>query len=280
MNRRKNRTLSLLYIAFLCLMMWGIAGCAHPLEKEPEKRQEQQAYGTEQDTDGEKQPAGETEHADQDRMSIVEESAKDADVDFKALKEENADIFAWLYIPDAGIDVPVLQSTRGDDFYQNHNAEGEADADGAVYIELANLTSMCDFNTVLHGSIGIDGAGAFAGLERFREPDFFDAHEDIYLYLDGNILIYKIFAAYERENASLLCSYDFTYFAGCQEFLNDLYHTRDLRMNLREGWEGVSPYHFLITLTEEGGEDTERQFVVVAVLTQDAAGTVNRIVAE
>ena len=51
-------------------------------------------------------------------------------------------------------------------------------------------------------------------------------------------------------------------------------------MNLREGWEGITPYHFLITLTTQREDDADRQFVVLAILTQDAAGTIDRIVAE
>lgn len=62
--------------------------------------------------------------------------------------------------------------------------------------------------------------------------------------------------------------------------MNDLYSIRDMTMNLREGWEGITPYHFLITLTTQREDDADRQFVVLAILTQDAAGTIDRIVAE
>lgn len=211
---------------------------------------------------------------------IPGESAADVQIDFAALREENQDIFAWISIPETDIDCPVLQSTQGDDFYESHNAYGQEDEHGAVYIELANLTSMCDFNTVLHGKTGDDENGPFAGLYRFADPGFFEEHERLYLYLDGNVLTYEIFAAYERENTSLLRSYDFTYMEGCEQFLNDLYSIRDMTMNLREGWEGITPYHFLITLTTQREDDADRQFVVLAILTQDAAGTIDRIVAE
>ena len=208
---------------------------------------------------------------------IAGESGADAQIDFAVLHPE---IFAWIYIPGTSIDCPVLQSVQGDDFYESHDAYGQEDDDGAAYIELANLASMCDFNTVMHGKTGSDENGPFAGLYRFADPVFFEEHESLYLYLDGNVLTYEIFAAYERENTSLLRSYDFTYLEGCEEFLNDLYSIRDMTMNLREGWEGVTPYHFLITLTTQREDNADRQFVVLAILTQDAAGTIDRIVAE
>lgn len=208
------------------------------------------------------------------------ESAADGTVDFAALGEINSEIFAWLYIPDTAIDCPVLQSGQSDTFYEDHNAYGKEDDAGAAYIELANLTSMCDFNTVLHGKTGTDEDGLFADLYRFADPQFFEDHEYVYLYLDGNVLTYEVFAAYERENTSLIRTYDFTYLSGCQKFMDDLYGTRDMQMNLREGWENINAYNYVITLTTQKAENAEHQFVVVAVLVEDAAGTINRVVTE
>lgn len=209
-----------------------------------------------------------------------EESVEDKPIDFYELREINPEIFAWLYIPGTEINYPVLQSGQSDTFYESHNAEGKEDNTGAVYIELANLTSMCDFNTVLHGKTGADEAGLFADLYQFADPDFFKDHEYAYLYLDGNVLTYEIFAAYERENTSLIRTYDFTYMSGCQQFLDDLYGTRDMTMNLREGWENVGVYNYVITLTTQRAENAEKQFVVLAVLIQDEAGTISRVVTE
>lgn len=222
-----------------------------------------------------------------DKEEYIEEIAEEeveettnASIDFDEVREINPDIFAWLSIPGTEIDHPVLQSGQSDTFYESHNAEGKEDNTGAVYIELANLTNMCDFNTVLHGKTGEEGDGLFADLHRFADPDFFKDHEYAYLYLDGNVLTYEIFAAYERENTSLIRTYDFTYLSGCQQFLDDLYGIRDMTMNLREGWENVGVYNYVITLTTQRAENAEKQFVVLAVLVQDEAGTINRVVTE
>ncbi len=218
---------------------------------------------------------------EQPTTGLKYESAVDAAVDIRALQEENPDVFGWLYVPGTDIDFPVLQSEEADDYYKNHNAFGEASEEGALYTELANLKNMCDFNTVIHGKCSEDGeSGLFADLYRFADPDFFREHENVYFYIDGNLLTYEIFAAYERDNTSLIRTYDFTYMSSCQDFLNDLYGTREMGMNLREGWEDLTPYHFLITLTTQRGEDTDKQFVAVAVLTGDEAGTIDRIVIE
>lgn len=232
-----------------------------------------------QETDGWlSQEAGASEETEQAGKGIANESAKDTMVDFETLQAENPDIFAWLYIPDTDIDHPVLQSEEADDYYESHNAYGESDETGALYTELANLKNMCDFNTVIHGRA--QEGNAFCDLYHFTDPDFFDSHEKLYLYLDGNLLTYEIFAVYERENTSLIRTYDFTYIAGCEQFLNDMYSTRDMGKNLREGWEGVTAYHFLLTLTVENPSDSGRQLIVLAALIGDAAGNIDRIVTE
>lgn len=251
--------------------------------QEAENVQDADAY-TDKNTDGGTEEGGEIMAPEPEtgmgKAGFAGETAKDAQIDFTALQGENPDIFAWIYIPDTQIDYPVLQSEEADDFYENHNAYGKDDSAGAVYIELANLTSMCDFNTVLHGKTQPDENGLFADLYHFADPDFFEEHEQIYLYLDGNVLTYEVFAAYERENTSLIRSYDFTYISGCQQFLDDLYGAREMNKNLREGWEDLTPYHFLITLTTQKEENSDRQFVVVAALIDDAAGTIDRVVFE
>ena len=265
-NRKGIPTFLMLILVLVC-----VGGCGAETQTDEAQTAEDAAEGIESIED-----AARLRHTEK----FVGESAEDAQVDFDALKQTNPDIFAWLYIPDTEIDCPVLQSGQSDSFYENHNAYGEEDDAGAVYIELANLASMCDFNTVLHGKTGADENGLFADLHRFADPDFFADHEYAYLYLDGNVLTYEIFAAYERENTSLIRTYDFTYLSGCRQFLSDLYGTRKMGMNLREGWNGVNEYNYVVTLTTQEEENTKRQFVVLAVLIEDAAGTINRVVME
>lgn len=258
----------------LLFMVAGTAGCGNAQEVQNEQTEAEPS-----DVSAEEPEAG-IEDDDIETTGLAYESAEDTQIDFAVLKEENPDIFAWIYIPGTAIDYPVLQSDQADDFYEYHNAYGETDDSGAIYIELANLSSMCDFNTVLHGKTGADSNGLFSDLYRFANPDFFEDHEQIYVYLDGNVLTYEVFAAYERENTSLIRTYDFTYISGCEQFLNDLYATRDMSMNLREGWDDITPYHFLITLTTQKEENAEKQFVVIAALMQDAAGTIDRVVTD
>ena len=222
------------------------------------------------------------------------ETAADGQVDLAAMRAMNPDIFGWIYVPGTRIDVPILQSVD-DVTYETVNALGEADEGGAVFTELANLPDMCDFNEILHGAAASEGQ-PFADLQWFLEPKFFDTHREAYVYIDGNKLTYELFAAYRRENTSLLRLYDFTGEEGCRRFITDLMMNRDMSTMFRTGYEDINPYHFLITLTghvqgkaSEGNEISTRiaqgetglspageQIVVIGILTGDEAGTIDR----
>lgn len=262
----------------------GVGSAGNMTERSnTEKNSIEENIVEENSTDGAEDGDGtvENESSMSEGTGIAEETANDATIDFAALKAENPEIFGWLHIPDTTIDAPILQSAEADDYYETHNAMKEADEGGALYIEAANLSSMCDFNTVIHGKTAEDGeSGLLADLYQFADPDFFDSHEQMYVYLDGNVLTYEIFAAYERENTSLLRTYDFTYIDGCNQFLEDLYGIRDMSMMIRAGWDEVTPYHFLVTLTTTKGENPDRQFVVLAALIEDPAGNIDRAVWE
>ena len=285
--KKWNRWNKLLAVALAAASVTGCAGSRPESAAEDNIVEEETADTVEPGEAGgsgiDSMPLEETapEETKETASAILQESAQDAQVDFRALKEENPEIFAWLYIPDTSIDAPVAQSGESDEYYASHNITKENDENGALYIEAANLTSMCDFNTVIHGNTAEDGeSGLFAELYQFSDPDYFDSHEQMYLYLEDNVLTYEIFAAYERENNSLIRTYDFTYLSGCDQFLKDMYGIRSMNMMIRSGWEDVTPYHFLVTLTTSRGKDSDSQFIVLAALIEDPAGTIDRAVME
>ena len=285
--KKWNRWNKLLAVALAAASVTGCAGSRPESAAEDNIVEEETADTVEPGEAGgsgiDSMPLEETapEETKETASAILRESAQDAQVDFRALKEENPEIFAWIYIPDTSIDAPVAQSGESDEYYASHNITKENDENGALYIEAANLTSMCDFNTVIHGNTAEDGeSGLFAELYQFSDPDYFDSHEQMYLYLEDNVLTYEIFAAYERENNSLIRTYDFTYLSGCDQFLKDMYGIRSMNMMISSGWEDVTPYHFLVSLTTSRGKDSDSQFVVLAALIEDPAGTIDRAVME
>ena len=207
---------------------------------------------------------------------LAGESAADGHVDFEVLQEENPDIFAWLYVPGTDIDYPVLQSPVSDDYYKSHGQNGQEDESGALYTEMPNMMNMCDFNTIIHGKDNEDG-DLFTGLHKFEDPDFFEKNEEFYIYLPDNVLTYEVFAAYYDDGSDILRRFDYTTYAGCEAHLEQIYAAREMGKQLREGWEDLMPYHFLVTLDGSVREDG-KQYVVIGALTGDAAGVIDRVI--
>ena len=213
----------------------------------------------------------------EEAKGLANETAADGHIDFEALQKENPDIFAWLYVPGTEIDDPILQSPVSDDYYKSHTADGAEGAAGALYTEMPNMMNMCDFNTIIHGK-DEEKTDLFSDLHKFEDPDFFGEHEVFYIYLPDNVLTYEIFTAYYDEGSDILRRYDYTTYAGCQSYLKQVYDLRDMSKNLREGWDDLTPYHFLVTLDGSIRENGEKQYTVTGVLIGDAAGRIDRVI--
>ena len=252
-----------LMAAWLFLLALMAAGCGSGKDAE--------GAGQAQDMDGVSMESGAGE------SGLAHETAADGHVDFEALQRENPDIFAWLYVPGTDIDMPVLQSPVSDDFYKNHTANGIEGQEGALYTEMPNMMNMCDFNTIIHGKDSKE-SDLFASLHRFEEPEFFRENEKFYLYLPDNVLTYEVFAAYYDESSDILRRFDYTTYAGCEAYLRQVYSSREMGTQKREGWDDLTPYHFIVTLNGEVRNGEGKQYVVLGALIGDAAGKIDRVI--
>lgn len=258
------------------LSVVSMAGCGGTAAKESIEQ------GAVSDLNGENQAKSDmvsNPQRNEETGGLANETAADGHIDFVRLQQENPDIFAWLYVPGTVIDYPVLQSPISDDFYMAHTADGTAGEAGALYTEMPNMMNLCDFNTIIHGK-DINEADLFADLHKFENPDFFTEHEVFYIYLPDNVLTYEVFAAYYDLGSDILRRYDYTTYEGCQDHLRQIYSLRDMNKNLREGWEDLTPYHFLVTLNGNIRESQDKQYVVIGVLTGDEAGNIDRMILE
>ena len=125
------------------------------------------------------------------------------DVDIARLQSEvNPDIYSWIYIPQSGIDAPILQNNE-DGYYLKHNEKGEPDADGAIYTLALNKKDFSDNVTVVYGYNDGSEEG-FSNLDLFADPVFFQNHPFIYVYTEDSLLVYQVYAAYESDDRDIL----------------------------------------------------------------------------
>lgn len=171
-------------------------------------------------------PSDQPEQSEQDSDETPEKSETDAapseeeplmktvrlPVDFAQLQAEAPDIYAWLELPDTGIDDPVLQRAGADLFYNSHNAYGQYYMCGAVFSQSAyNGRNFDSPMTVLYGHSTVLGQpGAFMELNNYADEAYFDAHREMRVYMPDGMYVYRIFAACVHSNEHLLYCHDFS----------------------------------------------------------------------
>ena len=189
-------------------------------------------------------------------------------INFSALWEINTDLYAWIKIPNTAIDYPIAQYPGEDDtYYLNHNMYKESAFAGCIYTEKLNSKDFTDPNTVLYGH-NMQNGTMFRALHNFRDKDFFDQNQYIYVYLPDKTLTYQIFSAYEYDDRHLLYSFDFTNKEVFQEYLNYaqnptssmMYNTRDLNVTTDDK---------IITLSTCLGDIETSRYLVQGVLIKD-----------
>ena len=134
----------------------------------------------------------------------------DKNIDFDKLhREVSDDIYAWIYIPNTNVDYPVFQHPTDNAYYLEHNVDGSEGYPGCIYTENYNSKDFSDPQTVIYGHNMRDGT-MFSDLHKYEEQEFFDENKYVYIYTEDMVYVYRIFAAYQTNNAHQLLNFDFS----------------------------------------------------------------------
>lgn len=184
-------------------------------------------------------------------------------IDFKTAQTDNKDICGWIQVP--GIDVidyPILQSDAetDDNFYLDHDSNGNYRDYGSIYIQKLNHNDFSDPNTLIYGHDMLNGS-MFGELRKFRDKEFFDSHREIYIYTPGHILKYEIVSAFVYDNRHIMNSFNFSDADERQEFFDTCVNPTSFTKNVIEGAKLESDDK-IITLSTCTGNPSERYLVV------------------
>ena len=151
----------------------------------------------------------------------TEEPMIENPIDFTSLWEQDKNVYAYIVIPDTNISYPILQSDeeQPEDYYLDHNLDGSSGYPGCIYTQRLNSEDFDDYNTVIYGHNMRNGDG-FHDLHQFREEEFFNQNEYIYIYTPEYMLTYQIFGAYVFTDVLILAAYDFETEEGYQDYLD------------------------------------------------------------
>lgn len=189
----------------------------------------------------------------------------DKTLDFADLQENtNADIYAWIYIPNTQIDYPVVQHPTDNYYYLDYNLDGSKGYPGCIYTENYNTKDFTDPLTVMYGH-NMKNGSMFAGLHRFEDAEFFKENPYVYIYMEDDILVYQIFAAYEYSDAHLLYGVNLSSEAVFESYLEDMLSTHTMTFNRREDVE-VTGRDKVLTLSTCIANKADNRYLVQGVL--------------
>lgn len=190
------------------------------------------------------------------------EETDDPDIDFDALMEINADIYAWIYVPGTNINYPILQSgdDKEEDYYLEHNLDGTQGKPACIYTQKRNSKDFTDPNTVIYGHNMRDGS-MFRTLHEYEDAAFFAEHSFFYIYTPDEKITYQIFAAYRYSNTNILEEYDdFWNEEDFGDYLEMILNQDNSICNLNRDVE-VSSEDTIVTLSTCIGDDDYRYLV-------------------
>lgn len=270
MEQKKDRRIWLVVCALLLLIV-GIAAAALAVGTE-RRRNAGDTYGTMQDEvnavsgKDEKEENGLTADAEEaDRLAQLGIEIPEKNLDWDALRQENPDIYAWIYVPDTDVDYPVLQHPTDNSYYLNYNIDGTKGYPGCIYSEDYNAKDFSDVHTVLYGHNLKDGT-MFTSLHNFEDKDLFGRDHYIFIYTESGALVYQIFAAYEFDSRHLLDNFDFTNEYVYADYLKAVYETDGRVANVRQDIEVTVEDRILTLSTCTADHDSSRRFLVTGVL--------------
>lgn len=157
---------------------------------------------------------------------------------FDDLQAINPDVYAWVSVPDTGIEYPIFQSNQDEDdnYYLHRNIYRDYEFQGVIYTQKGNAKDFSDRVTVVYGHNMLNDS-MFSNLDMFLDETFFDEHPYFYIYTPGHILTYEIVSAHQYDKRHILNSFDFSEDEVFQSWLDMIQNPKTFRSHVREGIE-------------------------------------------
>ena len=178
--------------------------------------------------------------------------------DLDALQGENPDCAGWLTIPDTSVDYPVMFTPDEPERYLRRDFYGDQASGGTPFLDGRNEAQAKGQNLIVYGHNMLDGS-MFKPIVQYLDPNFRQAHQDIYLELGGAQYRYQVLAALETNTRSPVFTYT---------DLSDTTEMEDFRAMLLEetGVEAIPRAEGYLTLSTCNNQGGNSRVLVVAVL--------------
>ena len=189
-------------------------------------------------------------------------------LDFDAIREVNPDIHAWISIAGLKLDYPVLQHPTDDEWYLRRAYDKSDYIGGCLFTQCSyNSTDFNDPVTVIYGHTMRSGA-FFGELQKvYTDAQNFLEHNDITVYLPGEIRHYTVFAAVPYNSTHILYTYDFSNEYWFNNFFKSVFSVRALGAQFDSAQKPAYGDRVIILSTCLNQDSTQR-FLVMARLAE------------
>jgi sortase B len=121
------------------------------------------------------------------------------EVNFTALKSDNADAMGWIYSPNTVISYPVVHGSDNE-YYLTHLFDGTTNKLGTIFVDCRNGSNLSDQNTLIYGH-NMKNGSMFASLHNYSSQAYYNQHPYYYLYTENATYRVDIFSAYLTTTA-------------------------------------------------------------------------------
>jgi len=190
-------------------------------------------------------------------------------IDFKTIRSQNEDIYAWLYIPGTNVNHAIVQHPNDNAFYLTHDETKAENEFGAVFTEDYNTTDFKDAVTMVYGHNIRDGL-MFSTLHYFEDAEFFDQNDKFYIYMPGHIMTYRIVSAFTTDDRHVL--YRYNYFQKYEElraFEKEVLDPHSIQQNTRKVDLDDSSKLVVLSTCNSGALEEHGRYLVCGVLIDD-----------
>ena len=121
----------------------------------------------------------------------------DMDINSVSFDKLNKKVVLWLMVDGTSINYPVVQG-NDNDFYLNHDINGDLKSSGWVFMDYRN-DKLNDDNTIIYGH-NLANKTAFGSLNNLFEEKWFNNSNHLIVIRMGNKkYVYEVFSVYEIE---------------------------------------------------------------------------------
>ena len=110
----------------------------------------------------------------------------------------NADMAAWLQIPDTIIDYPVMWTPRDEEYYLRRGFDGRNNQNGCLILDTDSCLEPLTTNLIIHGHNMRVGT-MFGTLDNYEDEDFYQNHKNIILYTKQCQRNYEVIAVFRSQ---------------------------------------------------------------------------------